>query len=438
MKNLWLSTWFLSGSLLFAQEVNKASLDSLFTAMQKQNIGSGSASIFKDGQPIYTNAFGKRDLHTLNNNQTIFRIGSITKTFTATLIMKMVEEKKLRLDDLLSAYYPQIVNADKITISHLLQHRSGIYNFTNEADYLTWNSQPMSKATLLTKIGAYPSSFEPDSQMDYSNSNYILLSFILEDVSKKSYQYLLERYITKPLKLKATRVGGPINVLNNEAVSFEWKVDRFVPSTETDPSVPLGAGNMVSTPTELTLFITALMQGKIVNKASLAAMMTLKDGFGFGLFEWPYAAKKMIGHSGGIDAFSSMMMYDPSNSMSYSVIQNSNQISTNGILINLMNATHGLPIDFPVVSKVIAVDKNILEGYVGDFTSKDVPLGIKIFITDGYLHAQATGQPSFALSPVSVTEFEFAPAKVKIIFGADGKTLKLLQGGKTFGFVKKE
>lgn len=440
MRNLILTSLVLSGQFLFAQQLNKASLDSLFSKMDVEQIGSGTVSIMHSGKEVYSKAFGMRDqVHQIPNTpQTIFRIGSITKTFTATLVMKMVEQKKLALTSTLGEFYPQIPNADKITIDQLLQHRSGIYNFTNESDYLQWNVQPMSQTNLLKRIASYSSVFEPGTRMDYSNSNYVLLTFILEKVSKQSYQDLLTKYISKPLQLKSTRVAGPIYVDNNEALSYEWKVDRFILSTETDPSVPLGAGNLVSTTEELNVFLTALMNGKIVNQTSLKVMTSLKDNFGFGLFGSPYSSEKLIGHSGGIDGFNSLFLFNEKDQMSYAVVQNTNQLTSNSILHNLLNATHNKKLIYPVVAKAVKVNRLTLDKYIGDYSTDQIPIEIKVFVdNDGLLNAQATAQSSFPLTPLSNTLYEFAPAKVKIEFSSDGKSLKLLQAGQEFKFTKK-
>ncbi|MDM1061739.1 serine hydrolase [Empedobacter falsenii] len=173
----------------FAQQINKLALDSLFLSLHEQKIGAGSVSIFENGKEIYSNSYGNRDYESnlVNNKDTKFRIGSITKTFTATLIMKMIENGKLTLDTKLSKFYPKVKNADKISIQNLLQHQSGINNITSNKEFLDWYLKDFTKEELLEKIYSLKSDFEPNTKEEYSNTNYILLGFILEDVSKKSY-----------------------------------------------------------------------------------------------------------------------------------------------------------------------------------------------------------------------------------------------------------
>ncbi len=123
-------------------------MDDLFLQIETFDKAMGSISIFKDGKPVYEKAFGMADV--INNQKadidTKYRIGSISKTFTAVIIMKLIEDKKLSLSTPLSQFYPEISNAESITIEHLLRHRSGINSFTETDDYLSWNTQKKSKS----------------------------------------------------------------------------------------------------------------------------------------------------------------------------------------------------------------------------------------------------------------------------------------------------
>ena len=238
-----------------AQSFDKQKMDILFSVIKKKDKGMGSVSIFHNGEEIYRKSYGYADLEKRikNDSSTKFRIGSISKTFTATIIMKLAESKKLSLSTTLGNFYPQIKNADKITIAHLLQHRSGIANFTNVADYMQWNTEKQTKEQVLNRIASGGVSFEPNEKFEYSNSNYVLLTFIAEDVTKKKFPELLQEIIIGPCGLKNTFVGSQIDTDNNEALSYiklsEWKQEK-----ETDMSIPLGAGAIVSTPFDLNTF----------------------------------------------------------------------------------------------------------------------------------------------------------------------------------------
>ncbi|HSH53304.1 MAG TPA: serine hydrolase domain-containing protein, partial [Bacteroidales bacterium] len=232
-----------------AQHFDQSRMDSLFSIIENNDKGMGSISIVKDGKEVYQNTIGFLNIEKQIpiNKDTKFRIGSISKTFTATIIMKLVEHDKLSLDTKLAKFFPKITNAEKITIKHLLKHRSGIYNFTSASDYLSWMEQPITKEELVKKIVANGIVFEPGEKTKYSNANYVLLSFIAEDVTGKNFSKILEEFITQPCKLKHTYFGSNINTKNNEAMSYN-KLHEWELATETDMSIPMGAGSIVSTP----------------------------------------------------------------------------------------------------------------------------------------------------------------------------------------------
>lgn len=173
---------------LDAQNLDNQKLDSLFTIIESNERGMGSISIFQNGKEVYQKSYGYADLENKvkENASTKFRIGSISKTFTATIITKLVENKELSLSTKLSNFYPQIKNADKITIAHLLQHRSGIANFTSVVDYMQWNTEEQTNEQIIDRIVSGGVSFEPNERFEYSNSNYALLTFIAEGISKKN------------------------------------------------------------------------------------------------------------------------------------------------------------------------------------------------------------------------------------------------------------
>lgn len=439
MKKITLTTLCMLSIGSFAQELNKQSLDNLFLTLNQEKIGAGSVSIFQNGKEIYVNSYGKRDYENnlANTSETKFRIGSISKTFTATLILKLIEEKKLSLDTKLSKFYPIVVNADKITIKNLLQHSSGIHNITNNPDYKLWLSKHHSKQQLLEKIYQLTSDFEPNSQEAYSNSNYILLSFIVEDISKKPYKDVLEQFIVHPLHLKNTKIGETIVVNKNEAKSYEYLNNQYIVQPETSMSIPLGAGFIVSTPTDLNTFMYALLNGKILKSSTVKLMKEIKNEAGLGLFRDQIGTVQGFGHSGAIDAFTSYSFCFDETEFCYSFIHNTNEYSIAKEKENLYNATHNKVISQP--TKVIAetVTTDILQKYTNEYTSEDIPLVIKFFIENNSLMAQANGQPSFALTAKSITSFEFSPAKIKIDFDENGSKMTLNQNGKIYNYLKK-
>jgi CubicO group peptidase (beta-lactamase class C family) len=418
---------------LNAQSFNKQKLDSLFTSIENNERGMGSISIFQDGKEVYQKSYGYADLENKvkNNASTKFRIGSISKTFTATIIMKLIENKKLSLSAKLSNFYPQVKNADKITIAHLLQHRSGIANFTSVVDYMQWNTEKQTKEQIIDRIVSGGVSFEPNEKFEYSNSNYALLTLIAEDVSKKKFSELLQEIIITPCNLKHTSVGTKINVDNNEALSYtklsEWTLEK-----ETDMSVPLGAGFIISTPFDLNVFLNCLFTGKIITKETLEQMTTAIDGFGFGLIRVPFYDMKGYGHTGGIDGFQANTFYFPQEKVSIALTSNGIAYPLNDIIVGVLSIYFGKEYQLPQFSESIVLTPEELDNYLGVYSSASFPLKLTISRNGNTLIAQGTGQPSFPLECVEKNKFKFDQARLELEFIPAESKMILKQNGMTF------
>jgi len=421
----------------FSQNFNTKRLDSLFQILEINNKFMGSIAISENGKTIYTKSIGFDDLASSkkSTNNTKYRIGSISKMFTASMIFKAVEEKKINLSQTIDKYFPTVKNANKINISNLLNHRSGIHDFTNDPEYLNWHTEPQSRIKMTERIAAGNIVFEPDTKGQYSNSNYILLTFILEDVYKKSYSEILNQKIVKPLKLKNTYLGGKISLENNECNSYtlsgKWEKEK-----DTDMSIPLGAGAIVSNPTDLNIFIESLFAGKIVSAENLNLMKTIKDKFGMGILEFPYFERKSYGHTGGIDGFRSILSYFPNEKLALAITSNGAMgYDNNNILLCALSSYFNKPFQMPSFSNV-EITAVTLDSYLGTYGSSQIPIKINITKKESTLIAQATGQPSFPLEPTASNVFKFDPAGVMIEFNAEKKELILKQGGKDYVFLK--
>ncbi|MDY6801391.1 MAG: serine hydrolase domain-containing protein [Bacteroidota bacterium] len=429
---------FVSLSTL-AQDFNQTKMDSLFSIIENNDKGMGSISIVKEGKEVYQNTIGFLNIEEEIpiNKDTKFRIGSISKTFTATIIMKLVEQNKLSLDTKLAKFFPEITNADKITIEHLLKHQSGIYNFTSASDYLSWMEQPITKEELVKKIAANGSVFEPGEKTEYSNANYVLLSFIAEDVAGKNFSKILEEFITQPCELKHTYFGSNINTKNNEALSYHM-LNKWELATETDMSVPVGAGSIVSTPNDLNIFLNCLFNYKIVTKESLNKMMDIQNGMGMGLFQVPFYERKAFGHTGGIDGFQSNAFYFPDDKVSVAYLSNGVVMPMNDILIGVLSIYFGKEYKLPEFKEAIKLTSKELDKYLGVYSSPDFPLKLTITKKDNILMGKGTGQPSFPLEAYDEHKFKFDQASLKIEFFPNNNKLTLKQGGGVFELTKEE
>ncbi len=420
----------------FAQTFKQERLDSLLNLLQEKDKFMGSIAMAKNGKLLYTRSIGYSDVANAHkaDPQTKYHIGSITKMFTATLIMKAVEAKKLSLDQTLDKYYPQVENAKKITIRQMLTHRSGIHNITNDSVYLSYYTQPKSEKELMGLIASSKSDFEPDSKSGYSNSNFIILTYILENIYHKPYADILKEQILIPGSLSSTHYGGKINANKNEAYSYFYKT-TWAQEPETDPSIPLGAGAIVSTPTDLTSFITQLFAGKFVSTQTLDTMKSIRDNFGIGMGKFPYANSTSYGHTGGIDGFQSILVYFPEEQLSVAITANGLVYPYNNVLRCALSIYFNQPFEMPVF-KTVAISPESLDQFIGNYTTTQIPIKIKITKVDNKLYGQATGQQAFPLEASSATTFQYEPAGVVLEFNTDKKEMLLKQGGQTFQFTK--
>lgn len=426
-----------ASSFAFSQNNMREKLGNYLDSLNTHHKVMGSFAFSDNNTPSFLKVVGYSDVEKQQkaNINTQYRIGSVSKTFTAVLIMKAVEDKKLSLDKKLSEFYPEIENADKISIENLLQHRSGIHNLTNEAEYWQYNTTPQTESSLISIIKKYKSDFIPGTKYEYSNSNYILLGFILEKIYKTSYAELIKDKIAKPLKLTLTEVGGKIETSKNQAKSYQYTSRKYEISSETDMSIPIGAGNIISTPTELLKFILGLEQGKLIKKENLDKMKNFVDNYGYGLIKVPFDTYSGFGHTGGIDNFRTALYYFPDLKIAMSFTTNQSDMDTNEISIKMLKTATGKDFEMPSF-KIMEIPEDKLQQFVGMYSTPDVPLKINIFIKNKKLMAQATGQGEFPLEATSETSFKFEQAGIVMEFFPTKKQFVIIQGGTKNTFTK--
>jgi len=423
-----------------AQTPNKAKIDSLLKSVSADNQAMGSLAIAHNGSLVYQKAIGYSAISGTNrteaNLKTHYRIGSISKMFTAVMIFQLLEEGKLTLDTKLAAFYPQLPNADKITIRQMLYHRSGLYNFVVDTAYQTYMSKPRTSAEMLATFAAQPSAFEPDSKAEYSNTNFVLLGYIVENLSKKTYAEVLKQKIARKLGLLDTYYGGKTSTLKNEAYSYT-PGNGWQQMPETDMSIPGGAGAVVSTPADLVKFIDGLFAGRLINDANLTLMKTMNDGFGMGMFQISLGTKKAYGHNGDIDGFSSVVGYFPEDKVAYAYCANGIDYGVKDLVNGALKIYFNIPYTIPVF-KTPVLSTEDLDKYVGNYSSLRIPIKISVTKKGNVLMAQATGQSAFALKPVAKDKFSFALAGIVMEFRPIFGEFTLKQGGGVFPFTKDE
>lgn len=433
LRKLLVVSVLLTSLSLYAQDFDKARMDSLFSLIENNDLGMGSISLFHNGKEVYSNSYGyaniEQELPASDNTQ--YRIGSVSKTFTATIIMKLVEDGELSVFDPISKFFPDIRQAENIAIDDLLRHRSGLFNFTSAPDYLKYYTTPHTREQLLEIITAYPMAFEPGEKGEYSNTNYVLLTFIAEDVTGKNYADLVKELITEPLGLKNTYVGGSAASSVHEAHSYA-RADGWKREAETDMSIPLGAGAIVSTPYDMNVFLYNLFEGNIVSRATLRQMMITRDGYGQGLFQIPFYDKAGYGHTGGIDGFQASASLFPTENFSVAFASNAVGYPMNDILIGVLSIYFGKDYEFPVFAPAVVLTPEELELYPGVYASPQLPIKLTIFVENEVLMAQGTGQPSFPLEAAGNHIFRADQYQLEIVFKPEDNMLILKQGGGVF------
>lgn len=406
-------------------------IDSLLEAYDKNNKFMGSIILSKNGKIVYKNAVGFSNIK-LNQKagiHTKYCIGSVTKSFTATLVFKAIEENKLKLNETIESYFPNIKNAKKITIANLLQHRSGIPSYTKDKWFFENRTQYISPRKMVSKISAYESNFEPNSKGEYSNSNYFLLSLILEKVYNSSYNNLLQEKICIPLQLNNTYVGKEMNP--NESYSYTYD-DMWNEFPKTNLSTAKGTGAIVSTPKDLNTFFESLLSGTILSEENLQLMKDVKDRFGMGLFRYTINDRHGFGHRGRIDEFRATSIYFAREKLAFTLISNGATIDINGVYQEILKLYLN---DTP-----IEISENDVKKFVGVYVSQNEPDEKTVFIQDknvliNFIKNEFKEPLVYKGNNRFVLEQMYAES-ISFTFSADGKQMVFEQSGNTWKYTK--
>ena len=244
---------------------------------------------------------------------------------------------------------------------------------------IAWNNyflEYKSRKELINIISNFDSSFKPGKRSSYSNSNYVLLTIILERIYSKDYSEILYEKIIKPYDLKSTYYGEVINTNDNEARSYIY-AGEWLKQDETDPSIPLGAGGIVSNPIDLVKFSHLLFNGKILKKESLEKMKKNNGQFALGLFGIPFYNKTGFGHTGGIDGFSSVFVAFTDDNIHYALNSNGTNFNNNDISIAVLSEVFEKPYEIPAFSNFEVNYKDLIK-LIGSYSSKQISLKRKV------------------------------------------------------------
>lgn len=356
---------FISNGMVFGQQ----KLDAYFEHLFKNRKFMGSVAVSYHDSIIYSKSVGYADVNAERkiDGNTKFRIASITKTFTAVLVLKAVEEQKLHLDDKLSLYYPEVKNAAKISIEQMLNHRSGIFNFTEKPGEDQWQQHPHTEQEFVDFFVNEPASFEPGTSYAYSNTNYALLGFILEKIYHKSYAELLDEKICQPLHLVNTYYSFEVDSAKDEALSYNIQ-DRYIRNSRVNFSNHPGSGGIASNAVDLNKFLFALFNGKLISPGSLAKMLPMDKGeYGLGIEKLSFNSPEGFGHSGRLENYISDYWYFPKENLGIVTLANATNIDTDDIGVVLVKYAYGSMPELPDFNNVPGLSYEVFDSIRGTY-----------------------------------------------------------------------
>jgi D-alanyl-D-alanine carboxypeptidase len=345
------------------------------------------------------------------------------------IIFQLIEEKKISLDTQISRFFPEIPNADRITIAHLLTHTSGLSDHVNENP--EWITKPHTKAELLDKIAKIKPHFEPGEKQQYSNGGFLLLGYIIEKVTGKNYQAALKERIIDKIGLKSTIAATVNNSQLLEARPYSFS-GSWVPVEDIYFPNIVGVGDILSTPQDLSIFINSLAKGKLVSAQSYSYMKTFNGNnpFGMGLLRSHFYEKMLLGHNGGTYGSYSVMEIVPEDGVTFTITTNGMNYALNDVLLVLLKAYYNRPYQIPLQLKDGDMDE-----LLGNYQSDEMPLKISITKSGSALIAQASGQLAFTLDVVDRDNFTREQYDVLLKFDRAKHEMILVQGGKNYRYV---
>lgn len=413
--------------------INTAKIDNLLNYISQNKQGIGSITIFQNGKEIYQKSFGQDQLQNVKwDKNTGYQIGSISKLITAVMLMQLEEKGKLKLDEKLSKYYPEIPNANKITLENLMNHTSGLGDYAGPWLF----GKTVGDKAILDTIKKHGVEFQPGEKERYSNSGYYLLSRILEKVAKKPYNVLLKENITSKANMKNT--FSVLDDQKNIFKSYENTTGKWTEVEDFDFRNCIGLGDITSTTYDMNLFINALFDYKFVKKETLDKMLP-KSGkpFGLGVMTVPFYNQISYGHGGDTAGTHSLVSYSPTEKYSISTIINGEKLAHREVFLGIINLVYDQEYEYPKFTELKKVSEKELQKYEGTYYSKDLKADFKIFIKDENLFAQLADQPSFPLEYSEGDQFKNDNIGVEIAFSLEKKQLNLIQNGNNLVFIKK-
>lgn len=390
-----------------------AKCDQLLSEQFKASETGGTALIAKKGQIIYKKAFGMANLE-LNipmQADNVFRIGSISKQFTAVAILQLMEQGKLGLQDDITKFisdYP--THGHKITIEHLLTHTSGIQSYTGMKDFENISRLDKKPEELIAFFKNQPMEFAPGTKWNYNNSGYFLLGYIIEKVSGKTYPEYVEETFFKTLGMTNSYYGSDSKIIKNRASAYSKNDNGFVNAEPLSMTLPYAAGSLQSTVEDLYKWNQALHSFKLVKKESLDKAFTsyiLADGkktnYGYGWSMGNIQGSPTIEHGGGIPGFLTMGIYLPKEDVFVTIFSNCDCKSPDELAVKLAGLAIGKPFEY----KEINADTSVMKQFTGVYEMAGSDEKRYITFANGKLFSQRNRNTKFNIKPYEKDKYYF-------------------------------
>lgn len=435
-KTLLLVVFLVISNQLSAQE-KQSKIDELIKAYSQVNKFNGTALVTVRGEVIYKNAIGYSDAakQKENNLKSIFPIGSLTKTFTAAMILKLAENNKLSLQDPLTKYFPEFLPGKDITIEHLLTHTSGVYESLRNPAYRA--DMETDKKINTNEIMGYfidqPLDFKPGTQFSYSNSGYNLLGIIIEKVTGLSYNKALEKYIFKKFNLNHTGFDYKTLSNSNKTTGYSYlSPTRHVEVKPGNPMLLYSSGALYSTVDDLNKWYAVLKNNKFISQESFKkAIQDHLGGYGYGWFIDSRYDKKIISHGGNVEGSTSCFIMEPENDISIILLNNITSTKLEQIGNSILAILLDKPYKLPKPKTAIQLDENTLSQYIGKYTISDDFI-VSISNEEGQLYFQENQKAPIKIYAEKANYFFVNDDNLEIVFrkleGNKMLEIKLSQG----------
>lgn len=388
----------------------------------------GAVLVARDDEVLFRKAVGSANLEldVANAVDTRFRIGSITKQFTAAAVLLLEEREKLSVDDPVKKFYPDAPAAwDKVTVRHLLNHSAGIPNLTSFEGFDTFSLASHTPLELVEYFRNKPLDFEPGTEMRYSNSGYILLGVVIEKASGQTYAEFIAKNVCGPLELADTGVDANATVLPKRAAGYVSGPQGLENAAFGDMSVPYAAGAMYSTVGDLHRWNQALYGGRLLKPETLQQMLTpptlpKPSTYAFGVGVGSRANQVVIEHGGSIDGFNSFLSWYPADKVTVVALSNVNGPAPNDIAFKIGEVMHGVNVVLPSERVAMTLPAKQLRDYAGTYEMAP-GRDLVIAVLDDHLTAKPGPQPPQPLWAEKKDHFFSREFDVQVEFQRDAK-----------------